>query len=71
MKLSEYITHLTTLLDQNGDLEVTTLWVNGHVIKAPQPEIRNMCVLKGRESTPRYFCPWDQADREGELVAKI
>ena len=69
MKLSEYIRHLQQLLEDHGDLLVTTYgWRGVHEVNAP--EVKHMLILKGRESKRRYWA-YEQPDRKGDLVISI
>ena len=72
MNLDKFILELQKLRDQHGgDIEVTTFWIDGRVMSAPIPKIRNMLILKGRETKPGYYRESNGEDRKGEQVIEV
>jgi hypothetical protein len=71
MSLDEYIDQLIAIREhEGGEIEVeTTSWSGGRQ-SGIAPRVTWKLILKGRESTPRF---WDRdgEDRKGDKVVKI
>ena len=70
MKASEYIEAFKKLMEEHGDLEVHTTFIDGRRI-APKPKLANIKILKGRESRCEFFGEFDTLDRRGTRVYRI
>jgi uncharacterized protein YkuJ len=74
MRTTELIERLKKLVEENGDLEITSTYGwNGEVF-VPNMEyvkVRNRKILKGREYLPRYWEKCDGEERRGEKVIAI
>ena len=70
MKISEYIQHLESVLDQIGDVEVQRYWYDGRS-EAPPPQVGYVLLLRPRESRPRFWSSYEGDARKGDAVCRV
>lgn len=71
MKASEYIKLIQALVEENGDLEVETVFSDMQRMEAPPPEIAYKKNLIGRERKPVFWQEWEEEAKKGEPVIRI
>lgn len=72
MTLDEYIAELEQIrAAHGGGLQVQTTDYRFSRVTATMPRIGYVRVLRGRETTARFWSSIDGADRQGEKVVRI